>query len=106
MASELVANEESKHDTTQPEETTMFGAIVRAALVLVAGSLLALTLSMAGGEFVDTHEDVAQHDGEQDRVENWQWADRVVTWFPAVAIATIVAILIGSAIERRRRTQI
>lgn len=84
----------------------MFGAVIRAVMVLVAGSLIAYALTMAGGTFVDTHQDVSQHDGQQDRVENWQWIDRVVTWWPAIVIATIVAILIGSSITRRRRTRI
>lgn len=84
----------------------MFGAVIRGLMVIVAGSLLAYTLAMAGGTFADTHEDVAKTEPQQDRVENWEWADRIITWWPAIPIATVVAIFIGSAIERRRRTRI
>lgn len=76
----------------------MFGALVRVAAVLVAGSLITLTLSMVGGEIVDTQEDLS---GGETANSNWQTV--VITWFPAVIIAMVAAILIGSAIVRRRR---
>jgi hypothetical protein len=84
----------------------MFGAIIRAVGVLVAGSLIAYVMFSAGGALVDAQQDVGYAENQEDRVENWQWADRIITWWPAIPIATIVAILIGSAIERRRRTRI
>lgn len=76
----------------------MFGAVVRALLVIVAGSLLAVTLGFVGGTMLDTQEDVA---GNQ--TANYGWGDAVVTWLPGIVIATIAIILIGSAVARRQR---
>jgi len=92
----------------------MFGALVRAALVLIAGSLLAYTLAMAGGELLDTHNDVERTGGGNSELDNnpdvdgptSSWGQVVVDWWPAIVVATVVAILIGSAIERRRRVRV
>lgn len=89
----------------------MFGALVRVVLVLIAGSLLAYTLAMAGGDLLDTHNDVERtgDGGENDPNVDGptsSWGQVVVTWWPAIVVATMVAILIGSAIERRRRVRV
>lgn len=76
----------------------MFGGIIRAVMVLVAGSLLAVALSMAGGEMVSAQEDVAPQTSD-----NTNYMTIMITWWPAVVISTTVLILIGSAILRRGR---
>lgn len=76
----------------------MFGAIIRAVLVIVAGSLLFVALSMAGGEMVSAQEDVAPQSSQ-----NPSYMQMVITWWPAVVLSTVVLILIGSAILRRGR---
>lgn len=81
----------------------MFGALVRGVLVLVAGSLLFVLLSVAGAELLDVQQSESMTDLGPEATENWQWGEIVIEWWPAFVIATAAAILIGSAIARRER---
>lgn len=81
----------------------MFGAIVRGVLVLVAGSLLFVLLSVAGGEFLDIHQTESMADIDSESTENWQWGEIVIEWWPAFVLATVAAIIVGSALARRER---
>jgi len=88
----------------------MFGAVVRATLVLVAGSLLAYTLTMAAGPVLDTQEDAqriteGENDPEVDTPTS-EWGRIIVDWWPAIVVATTVALLIGAAVTRRRRVRV
>lgn len=84
----------------------MFSAMVRAAAVLIAGSLIFLAISMGGGALVDMAEQESDATGDPDYQGNWRWGDVVVTWWPLVVVATIATILIGSAILKRGQTRI
>lgn len=81
----------------------MFGALVRGVLVLVAGSMLFLLLTVAGGELLDVHQTESMVEPDPERTDNWQWGEYVLTWWPAFVLATVAAILIGSAIARRQQ---
>lgn len=85
----------------------MFGAIIRVAVVLVAGSLIMVALSMAAGPFIDVQQDTQPiPSGSQtdafDGTPNYQWQQHFVDWWPGLVVASVVAMLIGNAIIRRR----
>jgi hypothetical protein len=84
----------------------MFGAIVRAAAVFVAGSLIALALAQAGGQLADETQSQTDATSDSDFQGQWQWIDVVSTWWPIIPVATIAGIFIGHAIMRRGQTRI
>jgi len=74
----------------------MFGSIVRSGLLLIAGSFLFVALSMAGNPLLSQQQQLAPAEST-----NPHWASVILTWFPAVVLASVAAILIGGAIARR-----
>jgi len=84
----------------------MFGAIIRAAAVFIAGSLLALALGMAGGQLADETQSQSDVTNNSDITGNYRWMNVVATWWPIIPVATIAGIFIGHAIFRRGQTRI
>lgn len=80
----------------------MFSAVVRAASVLAVGSLLWWIIGFAAGELFS--QQLMFGGGVGDGAGNVVWASRFMTWWPAIITATAVAILLTSAITRRRAT--
>jgi len=80
--------------------------MVRAAGVLVAGSFLAMVLGMAGSDLASETKTISGVTTDGAITGNWVWIQVVANWWPAVILATIAAILIGSAIARRGQTRV
>jgi len=80
----------------------MFGAIIRATLVLAAGAFILMAVGPVGDTMVDEHESHV----DEEYGDNSQWTDIVTEWYPLAILGVVAAILIGSAIQRRRQVRI
>jgi len=80
----------------------MFGAIVRALLVLVAGAFILMAVGPAADAISEENSDQAN----QEYGDNSRWTDIVAEWYPLIILFTAGAILIGSAIQRRRQVRL
>lgn len=78
----------------------MFGAVIRATLVLVAGAMILWALGPVSSELAEQNSELA----DPEYGDNSRWIDIISEWFPLVILATIAAMLIGGAVARRRLT--
>ena len=80
----------------------MFGAIIRGLLVLVAGAIILMFVGpVAEALSVQT----ADH-ADPELGDNSRWVDIVAEWYPLIILATVAAILVGSAIQKRRQVRV
>lgn len=72
----------------------MLGVIVRAAIAVAFGALIATVFASVATPVVDV---VAQNIGADSDVATWSVA--VVTWFPAIAFVSVLMNLLSGAVS-------
>jgi hypothetical protein len=70
--------------------------------VIVAGAFILMAVGPAGEAISQQNSDVA----DDQYGDNSQWTDIIVEWYPLIILFTAGAILIGSAIQRRRQVRL